>query len=138
MQEVKPFLISTIDTLRKSSWCWLCGNLLKAGEEIAICRYGNGDNDWEKAHRLCAEESQFNAESENESVSRDGMHTIGWIKLDQYEGRNRYAVSIDGTEVHRTAARERARGMQELLENYPEAASVVFRKRSLVGDFTVI
>lgn len=129
MQEVKQFLIATVDNLRKPSWCWLCGKLIKVGSTVAICRYGNCDGDWEKAHEQCAKDSPFNAETESIGVS--GGLTIVWRELDDYVGRYRYGIFIDNTEVLRTTARDKAEGVKEFLEAWPQMAGECLALASL-------
>lgn len=117
----KQFIVSTEDTLRKPSFCWLCGDLMLAGIQFAICRFGNGDGDWEKAHVQCAHDSSLNAGRESVSVS-NGL-AFGWKELDEYTGRYKYGIFVNGAEVHRTSARARAEGMLELLNRFPNLAA---------------
>jgi hypothetical protein len=124
MQTLKPFLVGKTDILRQASFCWICGNAMKAGTTIAICRYGNRDQDWEKAHLTCATDSPLNAQSESVSVVEDGVE-LSWQLLDRYEGRKRYALYINGAEVIRSAARDRVEGMVELLGEHPEAVRAI-------------
>lgn len=123
MQEPKEFLITAVDTLKKSGFCWLCGRAMRPGVRIAICRYGNGERDWEKAHEQCAKDHALNGEREGVSIS--GALTVSWRELDEYTGRNRYELSIDGVPVIRTSARDKATGMVELLNQHPEAAEAI-------------
>ncbi len=123
LKPIVPFIISAEDILRKPGFCWLTGNLMPVGTPIALCRWGTGDNDWEKAELSAAKAHPKNAE--NASPEKDfSTPDVSWRELDTWVGRNRYGIYVQSMLIHTTSAQDKAVGAVEaltvVLNRHPE------------------
>ncbi|HEY6022130.1 MAG TPA: hypothetical protein VIY48_20350 [Candidatus Paceibacterota bacterium] len=125
---VVPFIIRAEDKLRKPDFCWLTGDPMPVGTPIALCRWGDGDGDWEKAKLTVAKKHSMNVA--NMTTEEDfSTPDVSWRELDTWVGRNRYGIYVQNQLIHTTSAQDKAVGAVEaltvVLNRHPELADKI-------------
>jgi uncharacterized protein (UPF0248 family) len=128
------------EELRKSDYCFDCEQIMVSGEKIYIIGFGSLPGKWGKVHEKCAENSQHWELWEIEKLDKlikeannkiyvkksSNRYTIVVLSRGEYTNNQKYSLrdSTTGNELYRTSREERARGVEEFLNDFSQSLKI--------------